>query len=393
MGFRRVAALILRVLFDPVGWRNAGRAEFAFMTRALTTVGGLGVLRVTIATLSVMLLPIGAFSVFMPYGPSTTGIRILYMTAATLGAVIGMFWIVRPWPTAGQAIAFLAASDVLLATGVTANRIPEARLSGATLLAMLGMYAAFLLGWRVLLVHCLACLLLISGQTVYGVVIDGRGFFDLVAYAAPAAIIVSALPVMIQAVIEISRLGITKVSREWYVDSLTGLLNRRGMEAWIARAVRHFATPDSVYISAIIDLDEFKAYNDTHGHLAGDALLASVGARLEESLPKTLVGRNGGDEFAVFGVRATRAEAQDIVESLGRLIRPRGGAAGDTIAASVGVAIGSAEYADRVRDLVAVADAALYDAKRSDERSMTVRDVAISPTSGHGSDTSRTLST
>jgi diguanylate cyclase (GGDEF)-like protein len=383
-----------RALLNPTGWRNAGQAEFAFTTRAIFSVGGLPALRWTVASLGIMMFPVGIITELMPYAPNTPWLRIVHLTAAALGAVIGALWILRPWPSASQAIAFLVAADILLGIGVTVLGAPEARMSSANLLAMLGLFAAFLLGWRVLLVHCLFAVGLVTGLLWYAVAVDGRVLLDMVAFAAPAAIIVGGLPVVVQAVVELSRYGVTQVAQEWYVDSLTGLLNRRGMEDRVRRLVAATDEASSVYLSAAVDLDDFKSYNGTYGHLAGDDLLAAFGNRLDSAVPRALVARNGGDEFAVFAVRASVEQARRTAEALCAYITALGGDGAHEIAASAGVTIApAAAYRDRIREIAAVADAALYEAKRSADRSTVVRELTIVPSPGHGPEVSATIGT
>lgn len=82
-------------------------------------------------------------------------------------------------------------------------------------------------------------------------------------------------------------------------DQLTGLLNRRGLERGYAEAVSS-ASAESEHVLCFIDLDNFKAVNDTAGHMAGDQLLVSFAKLLQQTARKTdLVVRLGGDEFAL----------------------------------------------------------------------------------------------
>ena len=79
-------------------------------------------------------------------------------------------------------------------------------------------------------------------------------------------------------------------------DALTGLRNRRGLDVAFRRLVQD---PDGVLL-CLVDLDDFKAVNDTHGHEVGDELLRAVGSTLERVAgPDAVVARQGGDEFVV----------------------------------------------------------------------------------------------
>lgn len=81
-------------------------------------------------------------------------------------------------------------------------------------------------------------------------------------------------------------------------DSLTGLLNRRGIDAWIANRCET-DDPGRQYATIMIDLDRFKQINDGLGHAAGDEVLQNIARRLARALPDgAALGRWGGDEFA-----------------------------------------------------------------------------------------------
>src|SRR3546814_17702792 len=84
-------------------------------------------------------------------------------------------------------------------------------------------------------------------------------------------------------------------------DTLTGLLNRRGIDAGLAAVFedRH-REPDLAIALMLIDLDYFKQVNDTYGHAAGDIVLCRVADILERTVRRTdLVARTGGDEFKI----------------------------------------------------------------------------------------------
>jgi diguanylate cyclase (GGDEF)-like protein len=149
------------------------------------------------------------------------------------------------------------------------------------------------------------------------------------------------------------RTALSLVSR---ADPLTGCLNRRGFEerldAEIDSATRHGSGLGLV----LLDLDHFKAVNDTRGHAAGDELLRWVVARAGEVL-RTMdsLGRLGGDEFAVLVPGAAPAQARDVADRLRRAFVER-------VGVSAGVSAFPVDGADR-DSLHRAADADLYAAK------------------------------
>ncbi len=144
-------------------------------------------------------------------------------------------------------------------------------------------------------------------------------------------------------------------------DSLTGLVNRRIIHTAIADGL---SGPTGVAL-LFVDLDRFKAVNDSLGHSAGDQLLAEVAVRLRGVVGASgQVGRLGGDEFAVVLRSSDAAAATALGEQLiDELSRPfRLGGADARIGASVGLAIGP-EDGGSVEALMRAADLALYDVK------------------------------
>jgi diguanylate cyclase (GGDEF)-like protein len=140
-------------------------------------------------------------------------------------------------------------------------------------------------------------------------------------------------------------------------DPLTGLLNRRGWTAALQEALAQAERSAASLTVAMLDLDDFKAANDRHGHEHGDALLAQSAASWRASLRDVdVMARVGGDEFAVLLPGCNAAQA---VLILNRMIA---GTAGRTDC-SAGVA--EWERGDGASALMRAADRALYDAKRS----------------------------
>jgi diguanylate cyclase (GGDEF)-like protein/PAS domain S-box-containing protein len=144
-------------------------------------------------------------------------------------------------------------------------------------------------------------------------------------------------------------------------DPLTGLANR----ALFTDRVQHALVVSSGDAAVLfLDLDDFKAVNDSMGHLAGDALLAAVGARIRASLPPSLtVARMGGDEFAIL-VEASDAAttALEAAESVTAVLQEPFDLDGREVfvTASVGIAVG-----DDAEELLRCSDVAMYGAKSS----------------------------
>jgi diguanylate cyclase (GGDEF)-like protein len=172
------------------------------------------------------------------------------------------------------------------------------------------------------------------------------------------------------------------------IDAKTGLLNAATWEseavAEISRAMRT-RSPLSV---ALIDIDHFKAVNDTHGHLVGDKVLRALSDAFREQLRDyDLAGRFGGEEFVVLLPQTDEADAFSIAERLrahvaGMAVPADDGARPGTLVSltvSVGVAaLGAA--GSEVTDLLAAADAALYYAKQTGRNKTHVAPANISLT-------------
>ena len=100
-------------------------------------------------------------------------------------------------------------------------------------------------------------------------------------------------------------------------DPLTGALNRAGLANAFAATVRTMRrTPDAVLSLILIDLDHFKAINDTRGHAAGDAVLKGLVEAMRTCLPEATIGRCGGDEFAVLLKSSTPAQLRSCTQHL-----------------------------------------------------------------------------
>lgn len=149
-------------------------------------------------------------------------------------------------------------------------------------------------------------------------------------------------------------------------DALTPLLNRRGFLRELSRArtfAQRYGSPASL---VYFDLDGFKAINDRYGHAAGDSALKTVSDRLLANTRESdIVGRMGGDEFALVLVQADQVTAEAKAAALADAVQ-RDPVAFEGGTARIGISYGVREIApdSEPEALIAQADAAMFAAKR-----------------------------
>ncbi len=148
------------------------------------------------------------------------------------------------------------------------------------------------------------------------------------------------------------------------IDELTGLLNRRSLDEMLDSEISRHSRYGSVFSLAILDLDSFKAFNDTYGHLSGDRLLRQVGQVIKSTVRASdHAFRYGGDEFAIVFPQTDTEAAFQVVERVRKRITD-GLECGDIpVSTSIGLA-GWPDDGITHSDIIAAADANLYRAKR-----------------------------
>ncbi len=172
---------------------------------------------------------------------------------------------------------------------------------------------------------------------------------------------------------EVTQLNEWKVKA--LIDPLTGLLNRRGFDVVAQEAWRNSPTPGGAVIS--LDVDNFKAVNDTQGHPFGDQLLTKLGSALRMSARRQDVAcRTGGDEFVVVLPAAHREAATAIAHrirmNIPAALSPL--ATEHPISVTVSVGVAASDGAIELDEVMAAADRALYAAKQSGRDRLVVAD-------------------
>jgi diguanylate cyclase (GGDEF)-like protein len=164
---------------------------------------------------------------------------------------------------------------------------------------------------------------------------------------------------------------LTRLNRELdrvaRIDSLTGVHNRRHAEEALRAAIAFARRHDTNLGLAIVDIDHFKTFNDSHGHLVGDETLRRVASTLQAGLRvEDVLGRWGGEEFIIVLPDADAEGAALVAERLRAEIASRALDLVDGAGQSLTVTIGVAAWRGQdVEELVGQADEALYEGKES----------------------------
>jgi diguanylate cyclase (GGDEF)-like protein len=152
-------------------------------------------------------------------------------------------------------------------------------------------------------------------------------------------------------------------------DGLTELYNHRYLHESLGRVLERARRDGQPVGLIMLEIDQFKRYNDTYGHQSGDVALRVVAGLLRRgSRPSDIVARYGGDEFMVILPGADKAAAQETGERLRRAVEAYPLILGDDVITSVTLSVGVAAYPHdgiTVDQLVEAVDAAQYTAKRS----------------------------
>lgn len=152
------------------------------------------------------------------------------------------------------------------------------------------------------------------------------------------------------------------------LDGLTNLYNRRYFEELLSREITRALRYPQEFSLLMIDIDDFKKYNDTYGHVAGDNILKSIAEIFLKRIRNTdFVARYGGEEFVIIAPHTDKKGASILAARIVDLINRKEFSGDNFIIANITVSIGVATFQEDAvtrEDLVQRADQALYQAKR-----------------------------
>jgi len=164
---------------------------------------------------------------------------------------------------------------------------------------------------------------------------------------------------------------LAELQRMSFVDDLTGLRNRRGFFALAEQQVKLADRTKNGFLLPLVDLDGLKSINDAFGHREGDLALIETARALKETFRESdIIARIGGDEFAVIAIEAGRDSAEILRNRLSKNLEASnaGGSRRYTLSISLGIASYDPEHPCPIDELLAQADARLYEQKRSRPR-------------------------
>ena len=237
--------------------------------------------------------------------------------------------------------AVMCAGTVMIGVGIHIAGNGRMAGSASVLYLWVVIYAAYFFPWKQVAAH----LAVLAASYAVVLVVDH-------AEAGPALWLGMTGTAVFTALVVASLAG--RLRAQATTDLLTGLPNRRGWEHSLEREFARAMRRRSPLCVAVLDLDNFKALNDTSGHLAGDLVLRSASKAWLTLLRDTdVLARYGGDEFALILPDCTPEKATEIIDRLS--------ASTEGSTCSVGVAW--AGESDDPQSLIGRADRALYDAK------------------------------
>jgi diguanylate cyclase (GGDEF)-like protein len=339
-------------------WRQDD--QFDWLSLYLNTRGIRLVWRAVIAAVIASMAVVPAVVLAGPTLPRYPIAELVAPVASGVGMAVALLWLVR-WPTRGQSIVFALTGSVCITASSLVQRDPLAALLGSCAFAVLGGYIAFFHTAKYMVINlaiAMATAVTIAERLTrsYDIFVAGCGLMLVL-------VLNVAFPIAVHWLVHALASELQQSSR----DALTGLLIRRAFyQSTYGLLLRRREGPNYL-AAAMIDLDDFKHLNDTHGHAAGDQALAAVAGALRLACPPTsIIARFGGEEFVVADIYQTD-DLHDIAEHLRNAV----GATRYPITASIGIVctpLGpSFDPAERdlINDLVNAADMAMYAAKRA----------------------------
>ncbi len=303
-----------------------------------------------------------------PVGPAA----VAACTAVLLSTIpVGAWWWLRSVDASHMPGWFVIYADVGVSVMLLTFDDRDLALYGAALFAVIGTYIAYFSRRNVLKFHTAFVNAVILLLAVLAVVEQPDDPASIVARALVTVLVVNSV-LAFRAVIQ-RQLDLANT------DSLTGLLNRRGLELRLDRMMARLTDEQSVALM-VVDLDQFKRVNDTYGHAMGDRVLRRTARRLTTATGRRpCVARTGGEEFTI-AVPVCEDSADHLADGIRESVHDSGDDVPVTVSIGVAVldaarwraAVSSYGAAELVHNVLLDADTAMYESKHAGGNRTTV---------------------
>lgn len=336
--------------------------DYEWMTEFQNSHPSGKIIRIIVALSMINISGMSFMSLFADGGPSGTAATILTLSLCTTNIVIAALWLVRPFPGRLGVVTFAIYADVGVAAALSVLDLRNALL-GCVLFAVIGAFVTFFLSPRWVVAH----LVFTSAVALtFTTALYIRGEVDTITLLVQAdVVLLGIMSVPVTTHIFLSTLSAD--ARSSVLDPLTGLLNRRGLDAALEDLWIQGRSEGQCAAIVVVDIDNFKAVNDIHGHDEGDAVICRVAERLTSHVVRYgVLGRTGGEEYLA-AVVTSRLHIDALIHGIRRALHSEGDAIPVTV--SVGAAILYAESAlwtsssDTLSTASRVADSMMYEAK------------------------------
>ncbi|MDY6996376.1 MAG: GGDEF domain-containing protein [Actinomycetota bacterium] len=333
-------------------WRQPD--DYQWRIEFLRSRGLLAPLRYLIAGIGATMGALAVFNVFVPPAEGTL-LRIGWAVAGIGSLAWAARWVLLPWPTARASAALVVYVDILMTLSALLFGDPYLAISGIPILLCAGGYVVFFHGPRLHLVHIGWCTVSVIGIAAWLAAATPEHGLQIAVSRAVIALLVA---VCILPALQYGFWLLQGSSKQALTDPLTELTNRRGLEVAVKR-LNEGAPADTQLCAILIDVDGFKAINDSAGHAVGDEVLIRTARRIRASVRRSaVVVRWGGEEFLVVD-RIPAGQAAQVAERVRAAVSAP---AQPAITVSIGLATCSRPGME-LTEAITAADAAMYEAK------------------------------